>query len=63
MGKPLESVGNAGITLGKLLGLKLGAFGPNDTVGIGDKVGLALDIGSIVELPTGVVGSVNTLGC
>lgn len=61
-GKPLDSVGNAGITLGKLLGLKMGAFGPSDTVGIGDKVGSALDTGSNVELPTGFVDLVDALG-
>lgn len=63
MGNPTESVGDAVIALGKLLGLEIGEAGPCETVGTGDKEGSALDTGSNVEPPAGAVGIGDTLGC
>lgn len=63
MGNPVEPVGDAETTLGKLVELEIGTVGLGDTDSIGDKVGSALCTGCNVELPTVAVGIGGTLGC
>lgn len=63
IGGLLESVGDDEITLGMLPKMEVGAVCPGDTVDVGTIVGSALGAGSKVELPKGIVGIRDTMGC